>query len=172
MSKEELEKEAEEYALNTYEMCSYQDLPYASDRRAREQAFLAGAEPREKRIAELEDKLANADYQLEGRDNEIRELKEINTHTLSQLNLDNGELIAELTKAKDLLKKWVELFKPKGGNIPPTPIQVDTEQFLKGDSTAEQTNECHDCAKFDEMPKDPRCRTCDNGSRFQKKEEA
>ena len=26
-------------------------------------------------IAELEDKLANADYQLEGRDNEIRELK-------------------------------------------------------------------------------------------------
>jgi predicted ATP-binding protein involved in virulence len=28
------------------------------------------------RIAELEEKLANADYQLEGRDNEIRELKE------------------------------------------------------------------------------------------------
>ena len=27
-------------------------------------------------IADLEDKLANADYQLEGRDNEIRELKE------------------------------------------------------------------------------------------------
>ena len=30
----------------------------------------------EKQIAELEDKLANADFQLEGRDNEIRELKE------------------------------------------------------------------------------------------------
>ena len=28
-----------------------------------------------KKIAELEDKLANADYQLESRDNEIRELK-------------------------------------------------------------------------------------------------
>lgn len=28
-----------------------------------------------KRIAELEEKLANADYQLEGRDNEIRELE-------------------------------------------------------------------------------------------------
>ena len=27
------------------------------------------------RVRELEDKLANADYQLEGRDNEIRELK-------------------------------------------------------------------------------------------------
>ncbi len=37
----------------------------------------------------------------------------------------------QLTKAKELLKKWVEYFKPKGGNIPPTPIQVDTEQFLK-----------------------------------------
>ena len=39
--------------------------------------------------------------------------------------------VQNLTKAKDLLKKWVELFKPKGGNMPPTPIQVDTEQFLK-----------------------------------------
>ena len=38
-----------------------------------------------------------------------------------------------LTKAKELLAKWVELFKPKGGNIPPTPIQVETEQFLIGD---------------------------------------
>ena len=37
----------------------------------------------------------------------------------------------QLTKAKELLMKWVELFKPKGDNIPPTPIQVDTEQFLK-----------------------------------------
>ena len=38
-----------------------------------------------------------------------------------------------LTKAKKLLTKWVELFSPKGGNIPPTPIQVETEQFLIGD---------------------------------------
>ena len=38
-----------------------------------------------------------------------------------------------LTKATELLTKWVELFKPKGGNIPKTPIQVETEQFLIGD---------------------------------------
>ena len=38
------EKEAEEYAGKTYEMCSYSGLPYASDRRAREQAFKDGAE--------------------------------------------------------------------------------------------------------------------------------
>ena len=36
----------------------------------------------------------------------------------------------------------------------------------------EQPKYCHDCAKFDEMPKGPRCKTCDNGSHFQKKEEA
>ena len=35
-----------------------------------------------------------------------------------------------LTKAKELLTKWVELVKQKGGNIPPTPIQVETEQFI------------------------------------------
>ena len=38
----------------------------------------------------------------------------------------------QLTKAKELLTKWVELFKPKGGNITPTPIQVETEQFISG----------------------------------------
>ena len=35
-----------------------------------------------------------------------------------------------LAKAKKLLTRWVELFKPKGGNIPPTPVQVETEQFI------------------------------------------
>ena len=35
-----------------------------------------------------------------------------------------------LIKAKELLTRWVELFKPKGGNIPPTPVQVETEEFI------------------------------------------
>lgn len=38
------------------------------------------------------------------------------------------------------------------------------------DDELQQSNECHDCAKLDEMPKGPRCKTCDNGSHFQKKE--
>ena len=43
------------------------------------------------------------------------------------------EMNKELTKAKELLTKWVELFKPKGDSrIPPTPIQVETEIFLSG----------------------------------------
>ena len=40
------------------------------------------------------------------------------------------EKAKQLEQAKKLLKKWVELYKPKVGNIPPTPIQVETEQFL------------------------------------------
>ena len=38
---------------------------------------------------------------------------------------------SKLTKAKELLKKWVELYKPKLEGYPITPIQEQTEQFLK-----------------------------------------
>ena len=49
-----------------------------------------------------------------------------------KLKKENAELNKELTKAKELLAKWVKLFSPKGGYLPPTPIQVETEQFLIG----------------------------------------
>ena len=49
-----------------------------------------------------------------------------------KLKKENAELNKELTKAKELLVKWVKLFSPKGGNFPPTPIQVETEQFISG----------------------------------------
>ena len=65
MTKEELKQEAEEKCVCTDEAMR---IMYRI-------GYIDGAEPREKRIAELEDKLANADYQLEGRDLEIRELK-------------------------------------------------------------------------------------------------
>lgn len=38
------EKEAKEYAIENYETCLYDDLPYANDSRAREQSFKDGAE--------------------------------------------------------------------------------------------------------------------------------
>ena len=45
---------------------------------------------------------------------------------------ENVEIKKQFTKARELLTKWVELFKPKGNSsIPPTPIQVETEQFLR-----------------------------------------
>ncbi len=79
------------------------------------------------------------------------------------------ELEKQLTKAKEIIKKLIEaihIWDCK--NL--EQVEAEAEQFLKEESTT--SNECHDCAKFDEMPKGPRCKTCDNGSHFQKKEEA
>ena len=38
------EKEAEDYSIDTYETCLYDDLPYVNDSRAREESFKDGAE--------------------------------------------------------------------------------------------------------------------------------
>ena len=88
MTKEELKQEAKERA-DEYTNLRPFHIGY-------EEGYFDGAEPREKQIQidaeqiralqkqngeltdkvnDLEDKLANADYQLEGRDNEINELK-------------------------------------------------------------------------------------------------
>ena len=37
------EKEAEDYSIDTYETCSYDNLPYVNDSRAREESFRDGA---------------------------------------------------------------------------------------------------------------------------------
>ena len=74
----------------------------------------------EKENAELKDKL-----------NKIERKCKFNFVDLLHDVENESKQEEQLTKAKELLAKWVELFKPKGGNIPPTPIQVDTEHFLK-----------------------------------------
>ena len=78
-----------------------------------EQAFKGGIAELEKENAELKEELKDANKKV--------------VHLACNQNID---LKRKINKAKELLKQWVELFKPKGGNIPPTPIQVDTEQFL------------------------------------------
>ena len=77
-----------------------------------------------------------------------------------------------LTKAKELLNEFMRISKASDEDFEHDYSELieEAEQFLKGESTT--SNECHDCAKFDEMPKGPGCKTCDNGSHFQKKEEA
>ena len=76
---------------------------------------------------------------LEKENAELKGIKDIatliraNNDTVITLMQLNNMLVSknqQLAKAKELLTKWVELFKPKGGNIPPTPIQVETEQFI------------------------------------------
>lgn len=121
MSKEELEKEAREWSFRKKYAYGY---TYTFEQVLN--AYIAGAEPREKqidelkaqtkvleqnledteicenglknRIAELEDKLANADYQLEGRDNEIKELEAQleREKNLNQCMTDNNEQLREL----------------------------------------------------------------------------
>jgi hypothetical protein len=134
MTKEELKKEAEKWLCNNLHSASEEDFI---------KAMVEFAEPREKRIAELEDKLEQtendlADYQfnyptIKELQKENARLKEINTHILSQLNLDNGELITQLTKAKEyiklLLMNCVSVYESTGKTI--AEIQVEAEQFLK-----------------------------------------
>ena len=115
MTKEEqLRQEAEKFARTEMSHPNEYGMYYCT--------FLKVAEPREKRIAELEDKLANADYQLEGRDNEIRELEaqieKMKWHKVSDNDLPkdrhnvyvvylNGDYQLEKTIASFRHKYWV-----------------------------------------------------------------
>lgn len=63
-------------------------------------------------------------------------LKEINTHTLSQLNLDNGELITQLTKARNLLQKVTDVCGYPNYDIP-VELYSEIADFLK-DSEVEK----------------------------------
>ena len=77
---------------------------------------------------------------IQGKDKVIQELEkenaELKQYAKALEETDNTNILhcmkvnGKLYKAKELLTKWVELFKSKGGNIPPTPIQVETEQFI------------------------------------------
>ena len=106
MTKEELEKEATEYAL---EWGDKTDGTYACCR----DGYLAGAEPREKRIAELE--------------KENAELKSIADFQTSS----NMDRYFQLKRSKELLKRYVKIY------VNPYPeeeieLRKEAEQFLKG----------------------------------------
>ena len=148
MTKEELKQEAKEFATKRYK---WTENNFALE--VSRKSYFAGTEPREKQIEidaeqiralqkqngeltdkvnDLEEKLANADYQLEGRDNEIRELKaenEANENGAKKYAEFYFETNDQLTKAKELLKEWLQTSKASGcDNIN---IVTDTEQFLK-----------------------------------------
>ena len=88
----------------------------------------------------LKDPILQQGFEVICKENaELKGIKDIatliraNNDTVITLMQCNNMLVnknQQLAKAKKLLTKWVELFKPKGGNIPPTPIQVETEQFI------------------------------------------
>lgn len=141
MTKAELEKEAIEYAKPL-------DIKYGGSfvRTTEEvkQAYFAGAEPREKKIEELEQKLEQtekdlADYQfnypnIKELEQENAELKQINSETLAQLNLDNGELIIENEK----LRKQLDALS---GDIPWNKLKDVSEVTKKLTEAKELLNE-------------------------------
>ena len=105
MTKSELKKEATEYAL---EWGDKTDGTYACCR----DGYLAGAEPREKRIAELE--------------KENAELKAIADFQTSS----NMDRYFQLKRSKELLKRYVKIY------VNPYPeeeieLRKEAEQFLK-----------------------------------------
>ena len=98
MTKEELKKEAYLYAENSKDVQNFEcgfDIAFKS--------YLASAEPREKRIAELEDKLEQtekdlADYQFNYPT--IKELQKENAELKARVN-EQSERISELTQELD-----------------------------------------------------------------------
>ena len=109
-----------EYAVNGKPLSPYFDL------------FESGCEQSEKHITELEKENKTMRSEIGIAKGYIERIEKENAELKSERGCETCTKFDEvkLTKAKELLAKWVELFKPKGGNIPPTPIQVKTEQFL------------------------------------------
>ena len=96
------------------------------------------------RIAELEDKLANADFQLEGRDNEIRELEKKNTELQGALELyESGACRAEnhsKCKLVQQLEKEIENYKLS--EIEAKEIMAEQEEQI------EKMKNCKNCANY------------------------
>ncbi len=150
MTKEELKQEAEDYANNllfVYET----DVVQRIVRERVKLALIDFAEPREKRIAELEQKLEQtekdlADYQfnyptikeLQKENAELKGLKDVatliraNNDTVTTLMQLNNMLVGknqQLTKAKELLTRFVMASVYFNGKE--ADLVEEAEQFLK-----------------------------------------
>ena len=155
MTKEELEKEAEEYVKQNYcEMCVMaDDCKSGCIDCFTVQAYIASAEPREKRIAELI-ALINAERERQ------EKCDDVHLRTIAELEKENAELkeynkylkrqrqggiqkqynkVAiikqqddQLTKAKEIIREFVEWATWQGNSKCPSfkSIQNKAEQFI------------------------------------------
>ena len=118
MTKEELEKEAEEkYSEVDREFVDCQDEGEIFNL-----GYLAGAEPREKQIAEFEKENAELKLKLEALEGQTpwKDIK------------DKSEVIGKLTKAIEIIKKYMR-FKPVVGGV-----QYYHEEYSKTEKEAKQ----------------------------------
>lgn len=124
-----LEKEVEEWLDKRY-------LKDMGVRKPCREAYLAAAKPREKQIKLLEQENEELREKLKGAEKARDYWKDSSfdwRHKCTSIKPFKAAVKAQkqLSKAKALLAKWVELYKPKLEDFPKPPIQVDTEQFLK-----------------------------------------
>ena len=153
MTKEELEKEAEEY-VSKYEGWGWIPHKGSAVYQAMLNSYLAGAEPREKRIAELEDKLMDkvclesldiVSAKINGLEKENAELKESGSVICDRLSEridetvelknENIGLKNQLTNAKEIIREFVEWANWQGNSKCPSfkSIQDKAEQFLNSE---------------------------------------
>ena len=147
MTKEELEKEAVESAEKFFGKPT--DLVDLDNLRIFKNGYLAGAEPREKQIAELEQKLEQtekdlADYQfnyptIKELQKENAELKGlVNQYKASKcgsISLVNRNMIMfdQLTKAKEIIKSFITLLTKSRTALDTKTCLTKAEQFLNSE---------------------------------------
>lgn len=124
-----LEKEVEEWLDKKY-------LKDMGVRKPCREAYLAAAKPREKQIEQLEQENEELREKLKCAEKARDYWKDSSfdwRHKCTSRKPFKAAVKAQkqLSKAKALLAKWIELYKPKLEDFPKPPIQVDTEQFLK-----------------------------------------
>jgi hypothetical protein len=120
MTKEELKKEAEECMHNAL---YWLKLPISKENVEQGGSYILKLlEPREKRIAELEDKLANADYQLEGRDVKIKDLE-------TQKEEIQNYFVESAGYGRDKVRNFMDIvnkaLKQKGEQIAKLEVQIE-----------------------------------------------
>ena len=156
MSKEELEKEAEEnsfrYTLDKPWVCEVERKQIMAHF---EKGYLAGAEPREKRIADLEETIANLKEQVQSQVEATIELDKENAELKSEKGCETCTKFDEvkLTKATALLKKFIETSNPIYFEEDRQKVKVEAEQFLREtdiDNAIQKANEGLDLGKIAE----------------------
>ena len=147
MTKEELKKESEEWVKKKYPTL---EINAVAARYCK--AYLAGAEPREKRIAELEKKVGKLEFALENKTVDYDKLEKENAELnnfimqskkdgISPINaLIIKNLGNQLTKATEIIKKFSEFVNNEIEYDPEHPQEhtdlwnklcEQVEQFLK-----------------------------------------
>ena len=135
MTKEEqLKQEAEEYFKSICE--DYNEEYERTGKRHYfvgfdiKNAYLASAEPREKRIAELEKELEQAKkVQVVEHFEAFGQCRD--SRRIASLETENAELKEQNTKAKEIIKEFVEWANWQGSGCPSFKSRLDkAEQFL------------------------------------------